>query len=362
MSEKLLPSRNEAEKLLSLASELNPGPWTEHCRVTGRAAETIAKKCGLDAKRAYVSGLFEARYVGADSFFGNDTEFLDRIPEGLVYFVDVKKNRMVFTERPDTAIPEYSGRGRKPIRELPSFSPCTVEDIAKDESIPWNDVVLDIGAQGPIITQDKYLRVVESIDGLPRNDIWLYIRKLDNKNIKYALCNESPDATIEDLRKPALMRWSIEQCFKECKDYLGMDHYESRSWPAWYRHILLCHVAHLFILKLRKEFSCNQQKPSVAPYINKSVPLEDYLDATAKHSRSESINHPNIMSSPDKKQHVLTIGLTQMIISAALPKIGALMQELGYQLSNFSKAYESHAKSNLEKAYENYYGLPLRLG
>ena len=53
----LIPSREEAENLLTWASEQNPGPWVEHCRAVGRAAETIAQKCGLDADRAYISGL-----------------------------------------------------------------------------------------------------------------------------------------------------------------------------------------------------------------------------------------------------------------------------------------------------------------
>ena len=54
---KLYPSREEAEKLLSWGSGQSPGPWANHCRVTARAAETIADKCGLDADKAYVSGL-----------------------------------------------------------------------------------------------------------------------------------------------------------------------------------------------------------------------------------------------------------------------------------------------------------------
>ena len=51
------PSRNEAELLLEKGYNENPGSWAEHCRAASRAAETIAKKCGMDADRAYVSGL-----------------------------------------------------------------------------------------------------------------------------------------------------------------------------------------------------------------------------------------------------------------------------------------------------------------
>ena len=53
----LIPSREEAENLLAWADGQNPGPWTGHCRTAGRTAEAIAQKCGLDADRAYVSGL-----------------------------------------------------------------------------------------------------------------------------------------------------------------------------------------------------------------------------------------------------------------------------------------------------------------
>ena len=51
------PSRHEAELILERGNSENPGAWIEHCRITARAAETIAQKCGLDADRAYVSGL-----------------------------------------------------------------------------------------------------------------------------------------------------------------------------------------------------------------------------------------------------------------------------------------------------------------
>jgi SRSO17 transposase len=44
------------------------------------------------------------------------------------------------------------------------------------------------------------------------------------------------DATLEMIRAPALTHWSIEQCFKECKNNLGMDHFLARSWTAWKRH------------------------------------------------------------------------------------------------------------------------------
>ena len=51
------PLREEAIILLTWANGQNPGLWSDHCRVVGRTAETIAAKCGLDTERAFVSGL-----------------------------------------------------------------------------------------------------------------------------------------------------------------------------------------------------------------------------------------------------------------------------------------------------------------
>lgn len=60
------PSRAEAEALLKWAEEQNPGPWANHSRVVGRAADTIASSCGLNNDIAYVLGLLHdiGRYEG----------------------------------------------------------------------------------------------------------------------------------------------------------------------------------------------------------------------------------------------------------------------------------------------------------
>ena len=50
------------------------------------------------------------------------------------------------------------------------------------------------------------------------------------------------------------MRWPIEQCFQECKSYLGMSHYETRTYMAWHRHMLMVMIAHFFTLRLRIVF------------------------------------------------------------------------------------------------------------
>jgi SRSO17 transposase len=35
------------------------------------------------------------------------------------------------------------------------------------------------------------------------------------------------------------------------KDALGLDHYQVRRWPGWYRHITLALLAHAFLVVTR---------------------------------------------------------------------------------------------------------------
>ena len=54
----MLPTREEAEKILKEAEKCNPGAWSNHSRITACCAEKIAEECdGLDSGKAYILGL-----------------------------------------------------------------------------------------------------------------------------------------------------------------------------------------------------------------------------------------------------------------------------------------------------------------
>ena len=38
-------------------------------------------------------------------------------------------------------------------------------------------------------------------------------------------------------------RWAIEECFQTAKNEAGLDHYQVRTWRAWYAHITLALLA-----------------------------------------------------------------------------------------------------------------------
>ncbi len=202
------------------------------------------------------------KWIGCDSAFGSDREFLANLPGGCYYFADIKENQLVFMEIPQMTIPEkQNGRGRRHLYPKPSINPISVKNISENPDIPWETTCMGEGSKGPIITQTKCLRIVRTTIGqggvkcvAPLDEVWLYIRRYENGRIKYSFCNAPVDIARKELDRAATMRWPIEQCFNECKSYLGMDYYESRSWNAWHLHMVLIMIAQLFTLKLRRKF------------------------------------------------------------------------------------------------------------
>jgi hypothetical protein len=130
--------------------------------------------------------------------------------------------------------------------------------IAASNTCPWAPVVLAEGAKGPIRAEVAALRVTPAVGGLPRaTPVWLFLRRLEDGQIKYAFSNAPADTPLAALCRAATLRWPIEQCFQDGKSQVGMDHYEHRSWPAWHRHMLYVCLALHFLLRLRLQFKKN---------------------------------------------------------------------------------------------------------
>jgi len=205
------------------------------------------------------SQLFEIECVDCDASFGSDHIFLDSLPESLYYFASVRENEYIFREMPEVIIPENSknvgGRFKHPRAKE---KPVAIKTIIDDESIPWVKRTIADGAKGPITAEIKCLRCISSrkVNRLfmPKIEVWVYIRKHEDGRVKYFVSNMPSDTSLDELDRLATARWSIEQCFQECKSYLGMTHYETRSYQAWHRHMLLVMIAHLFITVLRRFF------------------------------------------------------------------------------------------------------------
>ncbi len=109
-------------------------------------------------------------------------------------------------------------------------------------------------------------QVVENQDQMPGRDSWLLVRRSLTKphECAYFLSNAPPDTALLTLAQVASTRYTIEQCFEEAKGETGLDHYQVRYWPSWYRHITLSMMAHVWLawLRLRR----NQKKGGLNPF------------------------------------------------------------------------------------------------
>jgi SRSO17 transposase len=56
----------------------------------------------------------------------------------------------------------------------------------------------------------------------------------------------------------------IEESFQTAKGEVGLDHYEVRRWPGWYRHITLALLAHAFLTVTRVQATTASARGEVA--------------------------------------------------------------------------------------------------
>jgi len=217
-------------------------------------------------------GTLRFRWVTGDEAFGCDTWLLDQLAGlGRWYFMEVPISTQVWMQRPETAIPPWSGRGCRP--KVPRLlegepPPDRVDTIA--QSLPtdcWSRHTIKEGAKGPIVADFAAFRVTNVREGLPGSEVWLILRRdVMSGEVKFYLSSAPPETELTTLVRISGMRWPIETCFEDGKQMLGMGDYEVRSWIGWHHHMTLCMLAHHFLVRLQQGFKKNSQAhPAPSP-------------------------------------------------------------------------------------------------
>jgi SRSO17 transposase len=83
---------------------------------------------------------------------------------------------------------------------------------------------------------------------------WLLVRRRrrDGELAFYA-CYGPAATPLVGLVRVAGTRWAVEEGFEQAKGEVGLDHYEVRKWPGWYRHITLALLAYAFLAVTRAQ-------------------------------------------------------------------------------------------------------------
>lgn len=211
------------------------------------------------------------RWVTADEVYGEARALRYAVAEsGRWYVFAVGVQNSVWLVRPEVGVPAWTGNGRKPFKER------VLDESARPVRIPalvaswpdsrWQRLQVAAGEKGARIYDWACQRVVENQDQMPGRDSWLLVRRSLTKphECAYFLSNAPPDTALLTLAQVASTRYTIEQCFEEAKGETGLDHYQVRYWPSWYRHITLSMMAHVWLawLRLRR----NQKKGGLNPF------------------------------------------------------------------------------------------------
>jgi len=204
----------------------------------------------------YHAGTVQARWVTCDEAFGRDTTLLDRIDGlGLWYFAEVPHDTQVWRQRPATAVPPWAGQGRKPTRPRVLTGEAQLAEVAQlAAALPadrWTRHTIKEGSKGPLVARFAMLRVIAVRGGSPGPEVWLVLRRHElTGELKTYLSNAVADMPLTTLVRLSGMRWPIETCFEDGKQYLGMGDYEVRGWRGWHHHMTLCILAHFFLVRV----------------------------------------------------------------------------------------------------------------
>jgi SRSO17 transposase len=107
----------------------------------------------------------------------------------------------------------------------------------------WQKISAGAGAHGP--REYHWARLPVRTGWKRGRGHWLLARRSisDPGEIAYYACYGPRRCSTADLAWTAGSRWHIEECIQQAKGEAGLDHYQVRTWRAWYAHITLSMLA-----------------------------------------------------------------------------------------------------------------------
>ena len=174
-----------------------------------------------------------AQWVTGDEVYGGDVRLRVWLEEQRVaHVLAIKRTEPLWSTTTWTQVPA-----------------ATLADAVPETA--WERLSAGAGAKGPRVYD--WARVPIRPLREPGWDYWLLARRslTDPTDRAYYVCFCPAGTPLAELVRVAGTRWAIEECFESAKGEVGLDHYEVRRWPGWYRHITLALLAHAYLTVTR---------------------------------------------------------------------------------------------------------------
>jgi SRSO17 transposase len=175
---------------------------------------------------------------------------------GLVYMLDIHFDQQIFLEKPELYLPERkTAKGPSPKKLRTSTIHTTAcKYIGSLEPSHWKAIDIRHSAKGvlkglfhfrEVYIWDKNTNTVEN-----RLLVVSKRKTKEGEEIKYSFTNASlGQYTEQAIAYMQAQRFFIEHSFKEQKQILGMDQFQTRKWLPWHHQIALNMMVGCFMLK-----------------------------------------------------------------------------------------------------------------
>lgn len=222
--------------------------------------------------RAKANGI-EVEAWTADELYGRDGGFLDGLDEREeAYVIEIPPDSHVWLTKPAVLKkpPKNAKKGRGRKKKYPRLrkrdqSPSEVRKLAKYSSTftqqnPQKYRIKDTtrGSEVWEIRWSTCWRKTHTDQLVSKQCTLIVARNVETDEIKYFLSNQVPGRKGWNLRRilrVAFGRWPVEDCFREAKEELGLDHFECRGWRCIHRHLFVTILSQLFCARVRQQLS-----------------------------------------------------------------------------------------------------------
>ena len=208
-----------------------------------------------------------------DALYSHAGSFLNGLESRRQVFVgEIQTNTEGWVRKPAIRRKTVKQRGKRGRRKKsprvawPSSKVCdllTYSPVFREQS--WQPYRIKDTDKGPEVWEVKWAVFWRKDEaGFPtRRHCLIVARNVLTGEVKYFLSNRVPGErnpvtgkyiTLRWLLRVAFGRCSIESCFREGKEELGLDHYEVRGWRCVHRHFFVTQLSHLFCARIRQEY------------------------------------------------------------------------------------------------------------